>query len=313
MEKSVKICPHHNRVNLYKLFTVDNISSIFFRGLPQIRTSEDKFFTNDFWEFFYVDRGSLYIELESNLVSLSAGEGIFYPPYSLHRLAGSDSKAVNVLTLAFDCTDLDKDFFSNKIFSLNSVEKNILSKIMKAGNLYFERYSNDPFGEKGIKLKEETPCFAVPFVKASIEYFLLLLYVENALTNLEIKATKLDLSPQIRTVVEYMYQNVYKNLTLNNLATIANMSASQFRMLFKKETAQSVMDFFTNLKIEQAKILIRENIYSFDEIAQMLNYSSSSYFSRQFKQKTNMTPTEYSRLVNSFALPDEEKNGSNSI
>ena len=293
------------KVGLYDLFTVANINSIFYGGLPQMRTFSEEVIFHDFWEFYYVDRGTLSVELENKSVFLTAGEGIFYAPYSRHRMAGSDSESVISISLAFDCANLDTDFFSNKVFALNSLEKNVLSKIVTAGNLYFARYSNDPFGENGIKLKKEAPLFAVPFVKASIEYLLLLLYSEKSFTNIETKTTKLDLSPQIRKVVDYMYQNIYKKFVLNDFATIANMSASQFRMQFKKETSQSVIDFFNTLKIEQAKILIRENLYSFDEIALMLNYSSASYFSRQFKQKTNMTPTEFSKLVNYFVSTND--------
>ena len=301
---SVHKAPRHKRVTLYELFSVVNVSSIFYRGLPKVRTVENTFTTNDFWEFFYLDRGSVLIELEDRTLSISAGEGILYPPFSKHRLAGSDAESINVITLSFDCPNLDVDFFSNKVFPLNSFEKNILSKIIKVGNLYFERYSNDPFGEKGIKLQKDSPHYVAPFIKASIEYLLLLLYLEKTFTNIEIKTSKLDLSPPISKVVDYMHQNVYKKLTLSDFAAIANMSSSQFRMQFKKETKQSVIDFFNDLKVEQAKILIRENVYSLDEIASMLNYSSSSYFSRQFKQKANMTPTEYSRLVNYFTLPN---------
>lgn len=293
------------KVELYELFTVANINSFYSGGLPQIRTISEEVIFHDFWEFYYVDRGTLSIELEDKSISLTAGEGIFYAPYSRHHLAGSDSKSVNIISLAFDCANLDTDFFSNNVFALNSLEKNILSKVAKTGTLYFERYSNDPFGENGIKPKKEAPPFAIPFVKTSIEYLLLLLYTNKSFTNIETKTTKLDLSPQIRSVVDYMYQNIYKKLALNDFAAIANMSASQFRMQFKKETAQSVIDYFNTLKIEQAKILIRENLYSFDEIALMLNYSSASYFSRQFKQKTNMTPTEFSKLVNYFVSTND--------
>lgn len=307
MENAVHTVSLVKRVSLHELFTVLNVSSIFYRGLPKSRTVQKDFTSNDFWEFFYVDRGEISIELKDETVSLSAGEAILYAPYSIHRLTGSVADSVNVISLSFDCPRLDPEFFSNKVFPFNALEKNILSKIVKIGNLYFERYSNDPFGEKGIKLREDAPNFAAPFVKASIEYLLLLLYSDNPLENIETKTSKLNLSPPISKVVDYMHQNVYKKLSLDDFAAVANMSSSQFRMQFKKELQQSVIDFFNDLRVEQAKILIRESIYSLDEVALTLNYSSSSYFSRQFKQKTNMTPTEYSRLVNQIFSYDGEK------
>ena len=247
MENAVVNSPIHKRVALNALFSVINVSSIFYRGLPKARTIETNFTANDFWEFFYVDRGEVSIEIENEFVTLSPGDGILYAPHAKHRLRGSNTDSVNVITLGFDCYNLDTEFFSNKIFQLNSLEKNILSKIIKVGNLYFERYSNAPFGEKGIKLKNDSPLFAGSFIKSSIEYLLFLIYLEKQFTNIEIKTAKLDLSPPIKRVVDYMYQNIYQKLTLDDFAAIAMLSSSQFRMQFKKETSQSVIDFFNDL------------------------------------------------------------------
>ena len=130
MEQLVQNNFPRKKVGLYELFTVININSFFNGGLPQTRTFSEEVIFHDFWEFYYVDRGTLSIELEEKSVFLEAGEGIFYSPYSKHRLTGSDSESVNIISLAFDCVNLDTDFFSNTVFALNSLEKSILSKII---------------------------------------------------------------------------------------------------------------------------------------------------------------------------------------
>ena len=55
--------------------------------------------------------------------------------------------------------------------------------------------------------------------------------------------------------------------------------------------------YFKNLKIDEAKIMIREGEYNFTEIAHRLGYSSIHYFSRHFKKATGMTPSEYAYSV----------------
>ena len=97
--------------------------------------------------------------------------------------------------------------------------------------------------------------------------------------------------------IEFMYRNADKKLTVRDIATHVKMSEPNFRAIFKKHTSESVMEYFHELKIEHAKMLIRQNIYTQGEIASALNYSSVSYFCRHFKQKTGMTPTEYARLI----------------
>ena len=52
-----------------------------------------------------------------------------------------------------------------------------------------------------------------------------------------------------------------------------------------------------------ARLLIRENKLNFSQIAEKLGYGSIHYFSRQFKNITGMTPTEYQESVN----PSTEK------
>lgn len=307
MKQADTFTPLYKRVALYDLFPVTNVVSLFYRGLPRKRTVEISDTHNDFWELFYVDRGNISIVLENKSFTLSSGQGVLYAPHSTHRLIGSTVDSTNVVSISFDCPTLNKSFFANKLCVFNALEKNILSNLINIGNSYFERFSNDPFGEKGTKLKENAPDFAIPFVKASIEYLLLLFYHKKPVSNFEKKTARIQLSPAITQAVDFMYQNVEKKLTIDNIAAFVKMSCTQFRTQFVKELGHSVIDYFNDIKVEQAKILIREDVYSFSEIAFKLGYSSESYFSRQFKQKTNMTPSEYARLVNYISPTLEEK------
>jgi len=56
-----------------------------------------------------------------------------------------------------------------------------------------------------------------------------------------------------------------------------------------------VIEYFTELKIIEAKKKISRSAGSFTEIAEGLGFSSLNYFSKVFRAKTGMTPTEYSR------------------
>ena len=49
--------------------------------------------------------------------------------------------------------------------------------------------------------------------------------------------------------------------------------------------------------LEKAKELIRENDKNFTQISEELGFSTVHYFSRLFKKKTGMTPTEYRSSV----------------
>ena len=76
-------------------------------------------------------------------------------------------------------------------------------------------------------------------------------------------------------------------------------SKSYLKKLFKNATGYSIMDYYTHLKIERAKILIKSGEMSVSEIAELLGYSSIHYFSRVFKKKTGLSPTEYKSTLTS--------------
>ena len=71
------------------------------------------------------------------------------------------------------------------------------------------------------------------------------------------------------------------------------MNASYLSSLFKKCTGVNFIDYVTDQRISAAKVLLDDPLRSTAEIASMIGYESASYFTRAFKKRTGMTPTEY--------------------
>ena len=67
--------------------------------------------------------------------------------------------------------------------------------------------------------------------------------------------------------------------------------------MFRDQHQCGVIEFFSRMKIELAKQLIRENQMNFTQISDFLGYSSIHYFSRQFKKISGMTPSEYATSI----------------
>ena len=56
-------------------------------------------------------------------------------------------------------------------------------------------------------------------------------------------------------------------------------------------------EYIRRIKLEESKKLIREGKMNFTQIAAQLQYSTVHHFSRQFKEKFGLTPTEYARAI----------------
>lgn len=92
---------------------------------------------------------------------------------------------------------------------------------------------------------------------------------------------------------EYIKANYNKMLNLDEVSYYVNISPYYFSKIFKEETGENFIDYLTNIRIEKAKELLGGTEYSMKEIGIMTGYSDPNYFSRTFKKKTGVTPTEY--------------------
>ena len=79
---------------------------------------------------------------------------------------------------------------------------------------------------------------------------------------------------------------------------------SQLQKKSREQHQCGVIDFFSQMKIDLAKQLIRENQMNFTQISEFLGYSSIHYFSRQFKKISGMTPSEYATSIKALSERD---------
>ncbi|KGP92996.1 hypothetical protein N780_11715 [Pontibacillus chungwhensis BH030062] len=102
----------------------------------------------------------------------------------------------------------------------------------------------------------------------------------------------------ILSAARYIEANFKEStLTLNEVANIVDMSPSYFSMEFKKEMGESYKQFVTKLRIDKAKILLKNPIYKTYEIADTIGYVDYPHFTKTFKKITGYTPTEYRKRV----------------
>lgn len=91
----------------------------------------------------------------------------------------------------------------------------------------------------------------------------------------------------------YIQKNYNKDISLDDVSREVNITPYYFSKLFKDDTGEGFVEYLTNIRIEKAKELIAETDYSMKDICQMIGYTDPNYFSRSFKKKVGVTPTEY--------------------
>lgn len=100
----------------------------------------------------------------------------------------------------------------------------------------------------------------------------------------------------IRIVKQYMEENYAKQITVEEIASLVNLSYSHLSAVFKRETKFTIMDYLTQVRIDQAKKLLITTMMSIAEIAYAVGYQDAKYFSRAFFRTTRIRPSEFRKL-----------------
>ena len=104
-------------------------------------------------------------------------------------------------------------------------------------------------------------------------------------------------NPAILAIKQYIHSNLTEKISLPKLASDVGYSPNYCASLFKKHTGFSIIEYMVNERVEEAKRLMAENIFSLQQIAEAVGFEDYNYFSRTFKKTSGYSPTDYRRLI----------------
>ncbi len=255
---------------------------------------------HDFWEMVYVDNGKINAITNGIGCTLEAGQAIFHEPSELHAHISDNRVVNNMLVISFTTDSEIMKYFKNKTFTLDKTGKTLLSLFLEEAknalgkvpgdyndknNLYFQP---DVFGSTQL-----LQCYFT-------EFLIRLIRNGKALSNKVLSSEKsrnIANSTISELLCEYMKSNIYSPLTLKEVCSHFHIGKTQVCKIFRESTGQSPMEYYMELKIKQAKQLIREKNHSISQISDMLGYSSIHNFSRAFKKAVGFSPTAYAKSI----------------
>lgn len=100
-------------------------------------------------------------------------------------------------------------------------------------------------------------------------------------------------SRRIEKICKYIETHFEKEMTLNEIAEMVNMSESAVSHFFKKRTNRSFITYLTDVRVGNASRLLAETTQSVADIAFECGFTNLSNFNRIFKKYKNQTPSEY--------------------
>jgi AraC-like DNA-binding protein len=106
----------------------------------------------------------------------------------------------------------------------------------------------------------------------------------------------------IKQSIKYIHHNLQKNILIQDLAKISNMSQSTFKRHFKRSIGVTCNDYMKILRFHISKQLLRHTQLQIGEIAHLTGFCDASHFGRLFKSMTDESPREYRSRINSPKL-----------
>lgn len=288
-------------------FEIDNLIVVYYnRFSPRFRFAGER---HNFYEFYYVAENEMIVTIDNEKYLLKEGEFILVPPMRWHAMNPHETYATGI-TVSFDATGYPEEIFSGKLSPLG---KQVLSNLV---NVYAKNCNESEFRLKMLsdKTEDEEKDFGYKqALKVNTEWLMLDILQNRIQAEKQKSRTEKQYNPLAESTLLYLEQHFRENPSLDRIASDLNYSVPHICRVFKQNYNESIVNYLTKLKIDEALKLIELNNRSFREISDSLGFDNVAYFTRIFKKQTGMTPSAYRKfavwahLLNSKYLPGEVK------
>lgn len=100
---------------------------------------------------------------------------------------------------------------------------------------------------------------------------------------------------KLRQIADWMSEHLAEDFNLERLASQAGLSKFHFHRLFRAATGVSPSRYHINLRMNEARRLLRETKLSVVDVALDVGYANPSHFARLFRRETGLSPSDYRR------------------
>lgn len=101
---------------------------------------------------------------------------------------------------------------------------------------------------------------------------------------------------ELNTPIEYIQQNFAENISIEKLAQACHVSMSTLERRFKKHLSKTPLQYLMEVRLDNARVMIFESGKSLSNIAQETGFVDNSHFTRAYKKRFSLSPSEDRKL-----------------
>ncbi len=244
---------------------------------------------HDFPEICYVKSGTNNLSLNGHHYRLTAGQMIIYAPLSFH--GGDAPSDSNLLIISMKLEDKKIRGLYDRVLTLS---KELQKEYESFFDLITETFRlkeviNDTYK---IYTGENVSPLELEIIKKEFEAFILKLEKEHVIENSKLSSKH---SAECVQIINYLHSHLCDTLTVERIAKDNNIGTSKLKQMFRELHECGVLQFHIHMKLEEAKRLLRVGEMNVTQISEHLGFATVHYFSRLFKNKIGVSPSNYQK------------------
>ena len=284
---------NYARTDVSKFLSVHSIVTVSHMEMQYLHNYGE---SHDFPELFYVNAGIHTVKVDGVPYTIEPGQMFIYPPNAFHEEHLPSNAVINIVSFEADLPDSFP--FFNKAITLTGKQQTMLSQIFSDG---IDAFQDAPLESelRGKILRADIDSYVLHKLKNLLELLLIDLYkTTEPKQPCKVAANHENLrSEQFAMVTDFLSSRLSMTLSLAQIAEGCSISVPKLKLLCKEQCGCGPIAYFISMKINAAKRMICDTSLSFTQIAEQLGFQSVHYFSKLFKEKTGMTPSEYAKSL----------------
>jgi len=233
--------------------------------------------THNYVELFYIVGGRGQFLIDDKLYPVSTNQLVIINPNVSHTEESLNAQPLEYIVLGVDGIELamGKDF-SRQFSILDQFESMEITSCLR--NILRE------MEQKNTGYEDICQAYMEILMIRLMRIIDLSIQTESRLT---------AQNHQCAAIRRYIDLHFKEPLTLDLLAEECHMNKYYLAHTFKREYGISPINYMINKRLEESKYLLAETDLSMSQIAQLLGFSSPSYFSQVFRRTQSISPMEY--------------------
>ena len=238
-----------------------------------------------YFELFFIRHGKGVCKTHDREIKLEANSLLLIQPNQPHVLVDDKKSPLSLYGICFDPKKLSQ-YDDEALLIADFAAKMKQSTSVVFQNDYIIKSITDCFKEI---LFEQTEC--VHGYRSKIRQTLFSLMVKIIRTKSDAFSKKIKIDP-IEVSLDYISQNFYKPLVVNELAQECGLSTRRYTDLFKQKTGKTCINYINVLRLEYAK----KRLAACHDVSMAMHDSGFydlSHFYKLFKKHTGLTPKQF--------------------